>query len=53
MNIRVALKPVIFLGFVGVKIVENEIELCVRVEGQKFVHKFEEFNASTALFGWL
>src|SRR5438128_1374264 len=49
MNILVPGEPAVALGFLGVEIVEDHVDLALAMGGDGLVHEIEEFDAPTPL----
>src|SRR4030067_2982033 len=47
-NIGIAPKPTVFLGLVGIKVVQHDVDLLVGTGGHHLVHEVQELPASPA-----
>src|SRR5580692_3238274 len=48
MHVEVALPPAILFGLVGVQIIQDDMNLAIRMCGYDFIHEFEKFSSPTA-----
>ena len=50
LHVRVTLEPAVIPGLVGIEVVENDVDIRVRVSSNDAVHKVEKFDTSAAIF---
>src|SRR3984893_15066236 len=50
MHVGVTLEPAVVFRLMGVEIVENGMDGCIRISGGDLIHEVEELDASTAAF---
>ena len=49
MHFRVPLQPTVVLRFVGIEVVQHNMDLAIRMGADHLVHEVEEFTAATTL----
>jgi hypothetical protein len=49
LDIGMELEPAVVLGLMGAEIVEDDMEVLVRIGGHEVIHEVEEFGAAPAV----
>jgi len=46
MDVRMSGQPPVVLGFMGIEIIQNDMQFCVTIHGDNVVHEVQKFPAT-------